>query len=93
MSSPESTRSGCSRSSTSPSRASQHEQALREELRDAQTKLVERKTIERAKGILMEQKGVSEEHAYRLLRKLAMDRNAKLLDVAQQVVDVAKLLS
>jgi len=71
----------------------QHEQALREELRDAQTKLVERKTIERAKGILMEQKGVSEEHAYRLLRKLAMDRNAKLLDVAQQVVDVAKLLS
>ena len=71
----------------------EHEQALRVELRDAQTKLVERKIIERAKGILMEQKGVSEEHAYRLLRKLAMDRNAKLLDVAQQVVDVAKLLS
>ena len=70
----------------------QHEQALREELRDAQTKLVERKVIERAKGIVMEQKGVSEEDAYRLLRKLAMDRNAKLLDVAQQVVDVAKLL-
>ena len=71
----------------------EHEQALREELRDAQTKLVERKVIERAKGIVMEQKGVSEEQAFRLLRKLAMDRNAKLLDVAQQVVDVAKLLS
>ena len=70
----------------------EHEQALREELRDAQTKLVERKVIERAKGILMQQKGVSEEQAFRLLRKLAMDRNAKLLDVAQQVVDVAKLL-
>ena len=70
-----------------------HEQALREELRDAQTKLVERKVIERAKGILMEQKGVSEEQAFRLLRKLAMDKNAKLLDVAQQVVDIAKLLS
>ena len=69
-----------------------HEQALREELRDAQTKLVERKVIERAKGILMQQKGVSEEEAFRLLRTLAMDRNAKLLDVAQQVVDVAKLL-
>ena len=40
----------------------------------------------------MEQKSVSEEEAYRLLRKLAMDRNAKLLDVAQQVIDVAKLL-
>ena len=69
-----------------------HEQALRHELRDAQTKLVERKVIERAKGILMEQKGVTEEQAYRLLRTLAMDKNAKLLDVAQQVVDVAKLL-
>ena len=70
-----------------------HEQALRDELRDAQTKLVERKVIERAKGILIQQKGVSEEEAFRLLRKLAMDRNAKLLDVAQQVVDIAKLLS
>ncbi|HEX9301478.1 MAG TPA: ANTAR domain-containing protein [Casimicrobiaceae bacterium] len=70
----------------------EREQALREELRDAQTKLAERKVIERAKGFLMQQKGVSEDEAYRLLRKLAMDRNAKLLDVAQQVVDVAKLL-
>jgi response regulator NasT len=70
----------------------EREQALREELRDAQTKLVERKVIERAKGFLMQQKGVSEEEAFRLLRKLAMDRNTKLLDVAQQVVDVAKLL-
>ena len=71
----------------------EHEQALRGQLRDAQARLVERKLIERAKGILMEQKGVTEEHAYRLLRRLAMDRNAKLVDVAQQVVDVAKLLS
>jgi response regulator NasT len=68
------------------------EQALREELREAQTRLVERKVIERAKGILMEQKGVSEEEAYRLLRKLAMDRNARLLEVAQQVIDISKLL-
>jgi len=60
-----------------------HEQALRDELRDAQTKLVERKVIERAKGILMKQKGVSEEQAFRMLRTLAMDRHAKLLDVAQ----------
>lgn len=70
----------------------EREQALREELRDAQTKLVERKVIERAKGFLMQQKGMSEDDAFRLLRKLAMDRNTKLLDVAQQIVDVAKLL-
>jgi hypothetical protein len=55
----------------------EREQALREELRDAQTKLVERKVVERAKGFLMQQKGVSEDEAFRLLRKLAMDRNAK----------------
>jgi response regulator NasT len=71
----------------------EREQALREELRDAQSKLVERKVIERAKGILMQQKGVSEDEAFRLLRRLAMDRNAKLLDIAQQVIDVAKLLA
>lgn len=70
----------------------EREQALREELREAQTKLVERKVIERAKGFLMQQKGVSEDEAFRMLRKLAMDRNARLLDVAQQIVDVAKLL-
>jgi response regulator NasT len=71
----------------------EREQALREELRDAQSKLVERKVIERAKGILMQQKGVSEDEAFRLLRRLAMDRNAKLLDIAQQVIDVARLLA
>ena len=70
----------------------EREQALREELRDVQTKLAARKVIERAKGILMQQKGVSEEEAFRLLRKLAMDRNARLLDVAQSVLDVTSLL-
>jgi len=71
----------------------EQEQALREELRLAQTKLAGRKVIERAKGILMQQKGVSEEEAFGLMRKLAMDRNAKLLDIAQQIIDVTKLLS
>jgi len=70
----------------------EREQALREELRGAQAKLADRKVIERAKGILMEQKRVSEDEAYRLLRKLAMDRNEKLLTVAQQVIDVTRLL-
>ena len=38
----------------------------------------------------MKQKGVGEEQAYRVMRKLAMDRNAKLLDIAQQIIDVAE---
>src|SRR5438876_944607 len=68
------------------------DRALRDELKDAQTKRAERKLIEKAKGLVMQQKGVSEGEAYRLLRKLAMDRNLKLLEVARQVIDVANLL-
>lgn len=71
----------------------EQDRALREELKTAQSRLVERKLVERAKGILMQQKGVSEDEAFRLMRKLAMDRNRKLLDVAQQVIDVSDLLA
>ncbi len=68
------------------------DRALRDELRDAQTRLAERKVIEKAKGILMQHKQISEEEAYRLLRREAMNRNLKLLEVAQQVVVVTHFL-
>lgn len=68
-------------------------QALRQELDQAQTGLAERKAIERAKGILMTQRRVSEDEAYRLLRKTAMDRNARLGEVAENVIAMAKLLT
>jgi response regulator NasT len=71
----------------------EQDRALRDELKVAQGRLVERKVVERAKGILMQQKGVSEDEAFRLMRKLAMDRNRKLLDVAQQIIDVSDLLA
>src|SRR2546421_9686654 len=69
------------------------DRALREELREAQTRLADRKIIERAKGVLMKQKQVSEDEAYRMLRKLAMDRGTRLLDVAQQLVNISELLA
>ena len=69
---------GCSRSSTWRSRASSRNGRCARELRDTQDKLAERKLIERAKGIVMKQKNVGEEEAYRVMRKLAMDRNRKL---------------
>ena len=69
------------------------ERALRDELKSAQDRLAERKIIERAKGLVMKQKGVDEEEAYRVMRKLAMDRNRRLLDVAQQIIDVSDLLA
>lgn len=67
-------------------------QALREEVEALQGKLVERKAVERAKGILMEKRGCSEEEAYRLLRKMAMDRNLKLVQVAERLIEMADLL-
>ena len=71
----------------------EQDRALRDELRETQDKLAERKLIERAKGIVMKQKNVDEEHAYRVMRKLAMDRNRKMLEVAQQIIDVSDLMS
>ena len=70
----------------------QHEEKLRRDLADARTQLSERKTIDRAKGILMQRHGLSEEDAYARLRKSAMDRGMKLAEVAQRIVDVADLL-
>jgi response regulator NasT len=71
----------------------EQERALRDELKSMQDRLAERKVVERAKGILMKQKSVGEDEAFRLMRKLAMDRNRKLLDVAQQIIDVSELLA
>ncbi|TAJ33066.1 MAG: ANTAR domain-containing protein [Reyranella sp.] len=66
--------------------------SMREELDRARLSLVERKTVDRAKGLLMEQKGLSEEAAYKLLRKLAMDQNKRIGEVAQDILTYAKAL-
>ena len=70
----------------------EQDKALRAQLEDAQSQLSARKTIERAKGILMEQAGLSEEGAHKQLRKLAMDRGQKLADVAERVIEARDLL-
>ena len=67
-------------------------QGLREQLAEANTRLAERKLIERAKGLLMKSRNLDEEAAYSALRKAAMDRKLKLSEVAQRVVDAADLL-
>jgi response regulator NasT len=66
--------------------------SMREELDRARLSLVERKAVDRAKGLLMERKGLNEEAAYRLLRKLAMDQNKRIGEVAQDIVTYAKAL-
>ena len=59
---------------------------LRDELREAKTQLAERKTIDRAKGILMQEHGFSEPDAYQRMRKMAMDRSKRLVDVAEAII-------
>jgi len=66
--------------------------ALRAELSEANLKLSERKVIEKAKGLLMKQRGIDEDAAYTLLRNMAMKQNIRLATLAVQVVQAAKLL-
>jgi two-component system, response regulator / RNA-binding antiterminator len=67
-------------------------QRLKIELAEANLKLSERKQVERAKGLLMQSRGLSEDEAYHALRKLAMSKKLRLGDIAQQVIDTAELL-
>ena len=69
-----------------------HEQALRAELADARTELQDRKAIDRAKSLLMQRQGLSEQAAYEKLRKTAMDKGLKLGEVARRMLDMVDLL-
>lgn len=66
---------------------------MKSELSAAKQALEDRKTIDRAKGILMRQRACSEDEAYKLLRKTAMDQGRKVIDVANALVTAADLLS
>jgi response regulator NasT len=65
---------------------------LQDELDRAKSALEQRKVVDRAKGILMQAKQLSEEQAYTLLRKTAMNEKRKIADVAQSVITAAELL-
>lgn len=67
-------------------------ESLRQELVESKAALADRKVVERAKGILMQQRGLSEPDAYALLRKTAMAQNQKIIDVAKSILSVADLL-
>ncbi len=67
-------------------------QELRDELARTKATLVERRQIDRAKGILMNQRGITEDEAYKALRKLAMDKGKRLVEIADQVISVSQLL-
>ena len=64
---------------------------LQAELDSAKDALQERKVIDRAKGVLMKAKKLTEEEAYALLRKTAMNENKKIVEIAQSVLTAAEL--
>ncbi len=64
---------------------------LQDELDRTKSALEERKVIDRAKGILMNAKNLTEEAAYALLRKTAMNENKRIAEVAQSVITAAEL--
>ena len=65
---------------------------LTEELHEAKTALADRKVIERAKGILMEAKSLSEQEAYVLMRKTAMDQKRRRVEIARAIVMAETML-
>lgn len=67
-------------------------QSLRADLAKANNALAERKVIERAKGLIMQQRHCTEQEAYQALQKLAMARNRRLVEVAENVLSAAQLL-
>lgn len=69
------------------------DQALKQQIRMAESKLNERKTVERAKGMLMQLRSMSEPDAYNAMRKMAMDRNIRIVDVAEKLLSMNELLA
>ena len=77
----------------------EQDQALRAELAEAKsevqdlnTELKNRRIIDRAKGLLMQRQGLSEQAAYEKLRKTAMDKSLKVVEVSQHMLDAVDLL-
>jgi len=65
---------------------------LARELMQTKNALQERKVVERAKGIIMRSKSLSEEQAYGAMRKLAMNHNKRIAEIAEQIVSAAEVL-
>ncbi|WP_421684299.1 ANTAR domain-containing protein [Stutzerimonas urumqiensis] len=68
------------------------DQTLRAQLQARDQQLAERKRIELAKGMLMKMKHCNEEEAYTLMRRQAMSRQQKLIQVAEQIIAIDEML-
>lgn len=71
----------------------EEQQAVHTELEKTKEILSERKVIEKAKGILMQRSNLAEEEAYKAMRKLAMDKNMKIAELAKSIISANELLA
>ncbi|HEY5601548.1 MAG TPA: ANTAR domain-containing protein [Gammaproteobacteria bacterium] len=67
--------------------------AIKSELEKARASLAERKVIEKAKGILMRRRTMDEEAAFQMMRKMAMDKNQKLAEIAKNIINADTLFN
>ena len=65
---------------------------LQSEVDSARNALEERKVIDRAKGVLMKAKSLTEEEAYARMRRAAMNENKKIVEIAQSILTAAEML-
>ena len=68
------------------------QQRLKQELLQTKIALSDRKNVEKAKGIIMKTKSVSEDQAYNAMRKLAMNHNKRLGEIAEQIISASEIL-
>lgn len=70
-----------------------HQQKLLKQLDDLKTSLADRKIIDRAKGLVMQQRQCTEDEAYKLLRTSAMKQNLRLAVLSQNIFEAAALFN
>jgi response regulator NasT len=70
----------------------QEQQRLKKELQQTKNALLDRKNIEKAKGIVMKTKRLSEDQAYNAMRHLAMNHNKRIGEIAEQIISASEIL-
>jgi len=70
----------------------EEQQRLKDELQQTKAALSDRKSVEKAKGIIMKTKSLSEDQAYNAIRKLAMNHNKRIGEIAEQIISAAEVL-
>jgi len=69
------------------------QQLIKKELEKTKNTLSERKLIDKAKGIVMQRSNINENDAYKAMRKMAMDKNIKLVELSKSIISASEILA